>query len=152
MTTPLRKTGLFSTLVDGQAVIYDSASTQTHCLNPQALNVWNLCDGRHDRAAMVRALRATDASLPEEDAGDLVDAALDRFTELGLLQQSASLNRRALGATAARSLAAGLVLSVTMPTRQAAASGVNCSELGEDDCLANPDCAWVGVCVTPDIF
>ncbi|MDQ0348060.1 hypothetical protein [Ancylobacter vacuolatus] len=128
-------------------MIYDSASTQTHCLNPQALKVWNLCDGGHDRAAMVRALRVADTHLPEGEAGDLVDAALDRFTELELLQPSTSLNRRALGATAARSLAAGLVLSVTMPTRQAAASGVDCPALDEDACLANQACAWVGVCV-----
>ena len=150
MAAPTRKTGLFSTLVDGQAVIYDSASTQTHCLNPQALNVWNLCDGRHDRAAMVRALSVADSRLPEAEAGDLVDAALDRFTELGLLQPSASLNRRALGATAARSLAAGLVLSVTMPTRQAAASGSVCDGLGEDDCLANPACTYLGECQPAD--
>ena len=131
-------------------MIYDSASTQTHCLNPQALNVWNLCDGGHDRAAMVRALSVADSRLPEAEAGDLVDAALDRFSELGLLQPSPSLNRRALGVTAAKSLAAGLVLSVTMPTRQAAASGVDCPALSEDDCLANPACEWVNTCVNPE--
>lgn len=142
----MRKTGLFSTLVDGQAVIYDSASRQTHCLNPQALKVWNLCDGRHDRDAMVRAL-AAEGGLPAGDAGDLVDAALDRFAELELLQQAASLDRRALGTTAAKSLAAGLVLSVMMPTRQAAASGESCSSLGEEECYQASGCAWIGLCV-----
>lgn len=145
----MRKTGLFSTLVDGQAVIYDSASRQTHCLNPQALKVWNLCDGRHDRDTMVRAL-AAEGGLPTGEAGDLVDAALDRFAELELLQAAASLDRRGLGATAAKSLAAGLVLSVMMPTRQAAASGDSCSGLSEPVCMALPQCVWVSYCTTPE--
>ena len=146
----MRKTGLFSTLVDGQAVIYDSASRQTHCLNPQALKVWNLCDGRHDRDAMVRAL-AEDGRLPAGEAGDLVDAALDRFAELELLQAAASLDRRALGANAAKSLAAGLVLSVMMPTRQAAASGDSCESLDEDTCRETSGCMWIGYCAATPI-
>lgn len=146
MPPATRKTGLFSTLVDGQAVIYDSASGQTHCLNPHALKVWNLCDGRKDRDAMVRALAADDG-LPEREAVDLVDAALDRFVELELLQQGAHLDRRALGATAARSLAAGLVLSVMMPTRQAAASGDSCAGLDEQTCIGTSGCQWLGFCV-----
>ncbi|WP_371345348.1 HPr-rel-A system PqqD family peptide chaperone [Ancylobacter sp. IITR112] len=150
MPPAIRKTGLFSTLVDGQAVIYDSASRQTHCLNPHALKVWNLCDGRHDRVAMVQAL-AAEGGLPDGEAGDLVDAALDRFAELELLQGAASLDRRALGATAAKSLAAGLVLSVMMPTRQAAASGDSCSGLSQVACNFLPQCGWVGYCITlPD--
>ncbi|OYZ88639.1 MAG: hypothetical protein B7X99_20970 [Rhizobiales bacterium 17-65-6] len=149
MSVLLRKSGLFSTMVDGQAVVYDSASNQTHCINPQAVRVWHLCDGRHDRDAIVHALTAAGADAPVADIPDLVDASLDRFAELGLLETAPRLDRRTLGAAAVKGMAAGLVLSVMVPTRAAAAS-IDCSSLDEDQCLAASACSWVGVCVPAD--
>lgn len=150
MAKPVRKSGLLSTVVDGQVVIYETASHQTHCINALAAQVWNLCDGQHDRDSMVRTLEAAGKTVA--DTGELVDAALDRFAALGLLDDAspiarAALDRRALGAAAMKGLAAGLVVSVMVPERAAAAS-VDCSSLDESACLDNQaDCTWIGLCV-----
>ncbi len=144
---PVRKNGLFSTMVDGQAVIYDAASNRTHCLNPLALKVWQLCDGRRDRDAIVHALGVSGGqAVSDGETGDLVDAAIERFSELGLLQDGARLDRRALGAAAMKGLAAGLVLSVMVPTRGAAAS-VDCESItNSEECDETPGCFWDGAC------
>jgi len=111
--------------------------------------VWALCDGRHSRNAMARALTA---DLQSGDAEDLVDAALDRFATLGMLDDGTLPTRRAVGKTAARALAAGLVLSVLVPTR-AMAGSVLCETLDEEQCAAEPGCVWVGIgtCTSADI-
>ena len=150
MDNPMRKAGLFSAEVDEQTLIYDSASDQTHCLNPQALKVWKLCDGRHGRNDMVLALKTSagqDAETPPGDTEDLVDAALDRFAELDMLEDSTLPTRRAVGKVALKALAAGLVMSVLMPTRAAAVSGP-CDSLDEDQCNADPRCLWILICIT----
>lgn len=172
MTNPMRKAGLLSAEVDGQTLIYDSTNCQTHCLNPQALKVWELCDGRHSRDDMVRAL-----NLQSGDAEDLVDAALDRFATLEMLDACTLPSRRAIGKTVVKALAAGLVLSVLVPTRAVAdsdscesiadpvtctrancewsdgncvtpGSGSPCESYEEDQCNADPSCLWIGICIT----
>lgn len=179
MANPLRKTGLFSAEVDEQVLIYDSTNNRTHCINPQALKVWELCNGLHSRDDMVLALSNSghDVKMQPGDAEELVDAALDRFAELEMLETSTLMTRRDFGKTALKGLAAGLVLSVVMPTRAMASSGVDCdsyndpltctsalcewwdggctspitgvicAELDEDQCTAEPSCMWVGVCL-----
>lgn len=152
MSNPLRKAGLFSTEVDGQTLIYDATGNQTHCLNPQALKVWELCDGRHSRDAMVQVLRAAadhGAGMQPGDTEELVDAALDRFIELDMLENSALLTRRTIGKAALKALAAGLVLSILMPKR-AMAGSVSCDGLDEDQCYESPECLWIGICIPND--
>ncbi|NJD90346.1 MAG: hypothetical protein FIA91_02325 [Geobacter sp.] len=179
MAKPLRKSGLFSAEVDEQTLIYDATNNRTHCLNPQALKVWQLCNGLHSRDDMVLALRTAghDVATQPGDAEDLVDAALGRFTELEMLETGTLMTRRDFGKAALKGLAAGLVLSVMMPTRAMAASGLTCedykdpitcvgfgcswmdgscetpstgplcSDLEEEQCNAATDCIWVGVCI-----
>lgn len=182
MDNPMRKAGLFSAEVDEQTLIYDSAGDHTHCLNPQALKVWKLCDGRHSRNDMVLALKTAagqDAAMPPGDTEDLVDAALGRFADLDMLEDSTLLTRRAVGKAALKALVAGLVISVLMPTRAAAGSesceslwdpvtctragcewsngacitpstGTTCDSLDEDACGADPRCLWIGICINND--
>jgi hypothetical protein len=178
MTNPMRKAGLFSAGIDEQTLIYDSTSNHTHCLNPQALKVWKLCDGHHSRNDMVLALKAAanhDTEMRLDDVEDLVDAALERFTELDMLEAGTLMNRRDLGKAALKALAAGLVLSVLIPNRAAALSGcesftdpVPCTQAGcdwingecvthvepsgcdsydEDQCNAHSNCLWIGICI-----
>ncbi|NJD90345.1 MAG: hypothetical protein FIA91_02320 [Geobacter sp.] len=150
MANPLRKTGLFLAEVDEQTLIYDATNNRTHCLNPQALKVWQLCNGLNNRNDMVLALKTAghDFAMQPGDAEELVDAALDRFTELELLETGTLMTRRELGKVAVKALAAGLVLSVMMPTRAMAASGSeSCDSLNEDECISDPSCMWVGICI-----
>ena len=176
----MRKAGLFSADIDEQTLIYDSTSNHTHCLNPKALKVWKLCDGHHSRNDMVLALKAAadhDAEMRLDDVEDLVDAALERFTELDMLEAGTLMTRRAVGKAALKALAAGLVLSVLIPNRAAADSGScgsitdpvtciqrrvangatencvtpsvrsGCDSLDEDQCNADPSCLWIGICI-----
>jgi hypothetical protein len=177
MANPMRKAGLFSADFDEQTLIYDPISNHTHCINPKALRVWKLCDGHHSRNDMVLALKAAadhDAEMRLDDVEELVDAALERFTELDMLEAGTLMTRRAVGKAALKALAAGLVLSVLIPNRAAAASGCEsivdqvtcmradcqwsdgkcitpspsgCDTLDEDQCNADPSCQWIGICI-----
>ncbi len=178
MANPMRKAGLFSADIDEQTLIYDSTSNHTHCLNPKALKVWKLCDGHHSRNDMVLALKAAadhDAEMRLDDVEDLVDAALERFTELDMLEAGTLMTRRAVGKAALKALAAGLVLSVLIPNRAAADSRCEsvpdpvtctragcewsngqcvtpgqppvCDSLNEDQCNADARCLWIGICI-----
>jgi hypothetical protein len=179
MANPMRKVGLFSADFDEQTLIYDPISNHTHCLNPKALKVWKLCDGHHSRNDMVLALKAAadhDAEMRLDDVEDLVDAALERFTELDMLEAGTLMTRRAVGKAVLKALAAGLVLSVLIPNRAAALSGCEsimdpvtctqtagcdwidgscvthvepsgCNTYDEDQCNADPSCMWIGICI-----
>lgn len=182
MANPMRKASLFSADFDEQTLIYDPGSNHTHCINPKALKVWKLCDGHHSRNDIVLALKASaghDAEMRLDDVEDLVDAALERFTELDMLEAETLMTRRAVGKAALKALAAGLVLSVLIPNRAAAASGCEsimdpvtctqtegctwangecvtyvpssgCETLDEEACLKDPACLWIGICITND--
>lgn len=181
MANPMRKAGLFSADFDEQTLIYDPGSNHTHCINPKALRVWKLCDGHHSRNDMVLALKAAaghDVEMRLDDVEDLVDAALERFTELDMLEAGTLITRRAVAKAALKALAAGLVLSVLIPNRAAAASGcesivdpvtcsrtegcewVNgqcvtpgppgCESFDEEQCLADPRCQWIGICINAE--
>lgn len=152
MANPKRKAGLFSTDIDEQTLIYDSTSNHTHCLNPKALKVWKLCDGHHSRNDMVLALKAAadhDAEMRLDDVEDLVDASLERFTELDMLEAGTLMTRRDVGKAALKALAAGLVLSVLIPNRAAAASAACGSIQDPVECTRTAGCEWSdGACVT----
>jgi hypothetical protein len=151
MANPMRKAGLFSADFDEQTLIYDPASNHTHCINPKALKVWKLCDGHHSRNDMVLVLKASadhDAGMRLDDVEDLVDASLGRFTELDMLEAGTLMTRRDVGKAALKALAAGLVLSVLIPNRIAAASDSCGSIMDPVTCTRTAGCTWVvGECV-----
>ena len=45
---PVRRGDLTVHELDGEALIYDASSADTHRLNSTALFIWRLCDGRYD--------------------------------------------------------------------------------------------------------
>ncbi len=58
MTTPHRRPGIACEVLDGEALLFDPDTGQTHRLNRTALDIWNACDGRsatHDLAARLTA-------------------------------------------------------------------------------------------------
>ena len=54
--TPPRRRPLADRVFDGEAVLYDAVTGQTHRLNQTALFVWRACDGERTTVAIARML------------------------------------------------------------------------------------------------
>lgn len=90
MTALMRSDAVRSWEVEGEAVIYDPVSGMGHVLNPTALGIWQLCDGRHTVRDIERELallfpESTDAI--RED----IPAAVAQLLELKLAQEVATV-------------------------------------------------------------
>jgi len=70
--------------LDGEALIFDPGTGDTHRLNETALLIWNCCDGTHDVTEIARAL-AEVYEVSAEEARDHVDRILKDFDDRGLL-------------------------------------------------------------------
>jgi hypothetical protein len=121
---PSRKKNLLCESIAGEIVVWDKQCNRAHRLNRSAGIVWQHVDGKNtaaDLAAIVdRELGAG------ESAATLVEEALDRFAELGLLEteQSQINSRRALIRRVAVAAALiPLVASIVVPTPAKAQSG-----------------------------
>ncbi len=58
---PLRRTDLTVHELDGEVLVYDPATADTHRLNETALFIWRACDGRRNATRMAaRLLQAYD--------------------------------------------------------------------------------------------
>jgi hypothetical protein len=61
---PHRRTDMTVHELDGEALIYDPATADTHRLNATALFIWRLCDGRRDaRVIAERVVGAYDVDV-----------------------------------------------------------------------------------------
>lgn len=115
--------------VGDDLVIFDGETMQYHTLNGVAAKIWRACDG----AASIEAI-AQSMGLPVE----VVATTIGELGEASLLQTPASawsvgMNRRRaaklIAAGAAGAIGVPVVLSLTAPSHQAAASGFR-------------DCVW----------
>lgn len=70
--------------LDGEALIFDPVSADTHRLNETALFVWQQCDGRHDAEQIARRLiQAYDVSI--DRALESVERVFDEFESCHLM-------------------------------------------------------------------
>lgn len=109
--------------VGGDIVLFDAQAMQYHTLNAAAFEIWRACDG----SVTVEAVAAS-VGLPVE----VVEVTIAELAEASLLQNTSStrmqmLSRRRFARLAAAGAAGAVgvpvVLSVTAPSHQAAASG-----------------------------
>lgn len=70
--------------LDGEALIFDPGTGDTHRLNETALFIWNRCDGSHGVAGIAAAL-AQAYEVSEDEARDHVRRIVQDFDERGLL-------------------------------------------------------------------
>jgi hypothetical protein len=126
MKKPKQKQGLIATTAGDQIIIFDPAGEHSHCLNPAARKVWDMCDGKHDRDDMIRSLLALQTEVPDVNADNaeaVVDTVLSMLAEQNLLAAQAGMNRRDFARRVLKpSLAAALMVTLYVPSRRAHAS------------------------------
>jgi len=83
--TPKKRADLNVWEVEGEGIVYDPNSGMGHVLNPTALRIWSLCDGRHTPKAIEKALVHEFPDKGDIIPGD-VGMALAQFGDLGLLE------------------------------------------------------------------
>lgn len=99
--------------VEGETVVYDTASEMVTVLDPETAAVWQAADGQ----APIDKI-AKDLALPQEK----VEVALVRLGDAGLLKTV--MSRRTLLRGAGATVAVGGLMTVMAPPAFAAASGV----------------------------
>ena len=75
--------------LDGEALVFDPLSGDTHRLNETALLIWRHCDGRHDAASIATWL-AGQYDVAFEDAVEHVERVMKDLEVLGLTAQAES--------------------------------------------------------------
>ena len=80
-----KRADLSSWEVEGEAVIYDPSSGMGYILNPTALRIWSLCDGRNTNADIANAL-AGDFPGQKDRIFEDVDEAVRQLAQLGLAE------------------------------------------------------------------
>ncbi len=73
--------------VEGEAVVYDPSSGMGHVLNPTALRIWSLCDGRSEQD--IESALGHDFPEKKDAIRHDVAAAIRQFLELGLVECAA---------------------------------------------------------------
>jgi hypothetical protein len=128
-------------------LVYDKETSQAHCLNRTATDIWKLCDGKITVAEIIQKLEKESKSPVDER---IVWMALCQLQKSGLLlgrilssEEKNVLSRRALvkkmGVAAA--LALPVVTSILVPT---AAQALSCWPPGHP-CSQPKDCCS-GIC------
>lgn len=84
---PRRRTDLTVHELDGEALIFDPSSGDTHRLNETALLIWRACDGERDRESITCALTG-EYDVTPADARTHVECTLNRLHECALLQDA----------------------------------------------------------------
>ncbi len=81
---PLRRTNVTVEELDGEALIYDSVTADTHRLNLTAYFVWRACDGRATIGQIARSLTES-FDVSYEEAGEHAERIVTEFLERGLV-------------------------------------------------------------------
>lgn len=83
-TRPLRRLDVVCIPIDGEAVLYDDATTTTFRLNATGFRIWRLCDGRNTVDDVVESIRAT-YDVGESTARVDVGAAVAEMARTGII-------------------------------------------------------------------
>jgi len=86
-TRPVREPGIIVQDVGDETVLYSAERKAIHILNPTAKRIWELCDGEHTLADIVKALRASFFIADEHDVMGGIQRTLKVFADKGLLQE-----------------------------------------------------------------
>ena len=90
---PLRRSDLTVHELDGEALLFDAVSGDTHRLNGTALFIWRECDGRKDaRQVAERVAKAYDISL--DSAVEHVERIFNEFDDRHLFIDGAEAVQR----------------------------------------------------------
>lgn len=81
---PARRDDLVESELDGEGILYDESTSQTHRLNQTALAVWRLCDGQRTTHEIAEEMTAA-YEVEFDRALDHVEQILIRLAEAGLL-------------------------------------------------------------------
>jgi hypothetical protein len=147
-----REEGLIVREVGDEVIVYDLDRHEAHCLNPEAAEIWNACDGVRDGRAILLEIRGKETTEDHETAYliGLGELRRNRLLE-GERHGSgtgvpADTNRRELlarlGKAAAVTVALPAVMSIVSPTPAEAAS---CIASG-DPCSSSSQCCS-GLCL-----
>jgi Coenzyme PQQ synthesis protein D (PqqD) len=126
-------------------LVYDKETSQAHCLNRTATDVWKLCDGKITVAEIIQKLEKKSKSPVDQK---IVWMALRQLQKSGLLlgrilssKEKNILSRRALVKKmgVATALALPVVTSILVPT---AAQAVSCLHSGQP-CTSNSQCCSI---------
>lgn len=82
---PARREDLTVQELDGEALIFDADSSDTHRLNTTASFIWRLCDGVHEVESIAAEMAGT-YDVSREEAVQHVRRMLGEFREHGLLR------------------------------------------------------------------
>jgi hypothetical protein len=145
MRKPLaRRDGLIVEELDGEVLVYDTATHVAHCLNRTAGLVWRWCDGKTAVPELARRLRK--AVGPDVDGEALAVGALQRLAKARLIGGSgeepgpASRSRREALRRLGRAAGAAAVLPVvTTIVAPRAAEAASCIPIG-GPCTVSGQC------------
>jgi PqqD family protein of HPr-rel-A system len=84
---PLRRTGLTVHELDGEALIFNAATNDTHRLNRTAYFIWQCCDGAHDLADITHRMTET-FEVSEESAETHARNMIELLHERSLLTEA----------------------------------------------------------------
>lgn len=126
-----------------ETVVYDLDTNKVHCLNPKSALIWKHCDGHTSLEQLARLVwEKENCTYPEA----LVHLALEQLSRRNLLQTANPLpaasrpsRREALRKLVAAAVAIPVIMSLTAPKAQAAATVVaGC--LLDSQCPSNNPC------------
>jgi hypothetical protein len=127
-TFPLARTKQIVTKeIDGELLIYDSATDEAHCLNSSAAAIWKLCDGSTSIPEMAHLLNQA-AGIPVDEI--VIHSALRQLSARALLakgeefqSQPLDISRRFLARRLGVAVALlPIITSISAPTALAAVS------------------------------
>ncbi len=76
--------------IEQELMLHDPAVHKVYVLNPTAVCVWDLCDGKHTIEQMVAAVSTQFDNTAQADISEDVQQTLDWFSEYGLLEKKGS--------------------------------------------------------------
>ena len=144
-----RASGLVVRKLADEVLVYDLERHRSHCLNPTAALVWDMCDGQTTLGEMARRLGERLNAAVDEQLVGLALAQLERRRLLcgGRAPRARAVSRRALVRRAGiAAVLLPLVTSIAVPTALAA---VSCSGACSDQNDCAPGCVCVGSTCVP---
>ncbi len=81
---PTQRADLTVHELDGEALVYDALTADTHRLNETALFIWRACDGRHDAGSLAARVSET-YDVPAPEARSYVIRTLDELATRNLV-------------------------------------------------------------------
>jgi hypothetical protein len=82
---PSKRSDVFERSLEDEAVLYDPSDSVMHTLNPVAVFIWKMCDGKHTPEDIARAVCEVYDADPDAVLKD-VESTLDEFRAKKLLQ------------------------------------------------------------------